>query len=126
MSKHYKFQNSTVMYLNSSFNCIKSNSINLTTKTAGTGYTSAPTIKITPVANDNRYCATATCTVCRLLRLRILILLRRLLLLLVLLLLLLLSTQTCSAVPPRHQEIWNRWCYLVVRGCPRNASFQPW
>jgi hypothetical protein len=63
MSKHYKFQNSTIMYLNSSFNCIKSNSINLTTKTAGTGYTSAPTIKITPVANDNGYGATATCTV---------------------------------------------------------------
>ena len=63
MTKYYKVQNSTIMYLNSSFNCVKSSSITLTIKIAGTGYTSAPTITITSAANDNGYGASATCNV---------------------------------------------------------------
>ena len=51
------------MYLNSSFNCVKSSSITLIIKTAGTGYTSAPTITITSAASDNGYGASATCNV---------------------------------------------------------------
>jgi hypothetical protein len=51
------------MYLDSSVNCIKLNSITLSIKTAGTGYTVAPTITITAAAGDNGYGATATCTV---------------------------------------------------------------
>ena len=39
MSRYYKPNNSTVLYLNSSFNCIKSSSITVTKATGGTGYT---------------------------------------------------------------------------------------
>ena len=52
MPKYYKLNNSTILYLNTSFNCVKSQSITLTIKTAGSGYTSAPTITITPASGD--------------------------------------------------------------------------
>mgnify|MGYP003335835340 CR=1 FL=1 len=63
MSKYYKVNNSTILYLNTSFNCIKSQSITLSVKTAGTGYTSAPTITITNATGDAGYGASATCSV---------------------------------------------------------------
>ena len=63
MSKYYKPNNSTILYLNSSYNCIKSQSISLSVKTAGSGYTSAPTIVITPATGDSGNGASATCSV---------------------------------------------------------------
>ena len=60
MSKYYKVQNSTILYLNSSFNCVKSNSIGLTKTQAGSGYTSAPTITITTAPGDMGSSASAT------------------------------------------------------------------
>lgn len=63
MSKYYKVQNSTILYLNSSFNCIKSNSITIAKTSAGTGYTSAPTIVITPASGDAGINASATATI---------------------------------------------------------------
>ena len=63
MPKYYKLNNSTILYLNTSFNCVKSQSISLSIKTAGSGYTSAPTITITPATGDVGYGAVATCTV---------------------------------------------------------------
>lgn len=63
MPKYYKLNNSTILYLNTSFNCVKSQSITLTIKTAGSGYTSAPTITITPASGDSGNGASATCTV---------------------------------------------------------------
>ena len=50
--KYYKPNNSTLLYLNSSYNCVKSSSITLTTTTAGTGYTGNPTIVVTPAQGD--------------------------------------------------------------------------
>jgi len=46
MPKYYKLNNSTIMYLNTSFGCVKTNSITATLTSAGTGYTSAPTVNI--------------------------------------------------------------------------------
>ena len=60
--KYYKPNNSTLLYLNSSFNCTKSSSITLTKVLGGTGYTSAPTIAITPAAGDLGFGASATIT----------------------------------------------------------------
>lgn len=60
MSKFYKIQNSTIMYLNTSFNCIKSNSITITKATGGSGYTGDPKIVITNAAGDVGYGASAT------------------------------------------------------------------
>ena len=40
--KYYKPNNTTLLYLNSSFNCTKSSSITLTKVLSGTGYTSNP------------------------------------------------------------------------------------
>jgi len=62
MSKYYKPNNATIMYLNSSYNCIKNSSITLTKTSGGTGYTSAPTIVITPATNDAGTGASATIT----------------------------------------------------------------
>jgi hypothetical protein len=61
--RYYKPNNATLLYLNTSYNCIKASSITLVVTTAGTGYTSAPTISITPAAGDMGSGATATCTV---------------------------------------------------------------
>ena len=61
--KYYKPNNTTLLYLNSSFNCTKASTITLVITTAGTGYTSAPTITITPAAGDMGNGASATCTV---------------------------------------------------------------
>ena len=61
--KIYKPNNSTILYLNSSYNCIKSSSITLTKSSGGSGYSSAPTITITSAAGDMGANATATCTV---------------------------------------------------------------
>ena len=58
--KNYKPNNSTLLYLNSSFNCIKSSSITITKSGNGTGYTSTPTVVITPAAGDLGYGASAT------------------------------------------------------------------
>ena len=63
MSKYFKLNNSTILYLNSSYNCIKNSSITLTKTSGGTGYTSAPNITITPASGDMGTNATATCTV---------------------------------------------------------------
>jgi hypothetical protein len=60
--KYYKPNNSTLLYLNSSFNCIKSTSVTLTKVLDGTGYTSILTIVITPAAGDLGYGASATIT----------------------------------------------------------------
>jgi len=48
------------MYLNTSFNCIKSNSITITKATGGSGYTGDPKIVITNAAGDVGYGASAT------------------------------------------------------------------
>ena len=61
MYKYYKPNNTTLLYLNSSYNCIKSSSISLAVQTAGTGYTSAPTINITTAIGDAGSGAVATC-----------------------------------------------------------------
>ena len=61
MPRYYKPNNSTILYLNSSFNCVKSQSITLSVKTAGSGYTSAPTISITSLG-DSGAGAFATCS----------------------------------------------------------------
>ena len=58
--KYYKPNNSTLLYLNSSFNCIKSSSVTITKTGNGTGYTSTPTVVITPAAGDLGYGASAT------------------------------------------------------------------
>ena len=60
MPKYYKVNNSTLMYLNSCFNCVKSNSIQLTRTSNGTGYTGTPTVVITPALGDNGSGASAT------------------------------------------------------------------
>lgn len=60
MSKYYKPNNSIILYLNSSFNCIKSNSVTVTKATSGTGYTSIPTVVITPAPGDLGYGAKGT------------------------------------------------------------------
>ena len=63
MPKYYKVQNSTIMYLNSSFNCVKSNSITINKVSGGSGYTSASSnIVITAALNDNGTGAVATAT----------------------------------------------------------------
>ena len=58
--KTYKPNNSTLLYLNSSFNCTKSSSVTVTKTGNGTGYTSAPTVVITPAEGDLGYGASAT------------------------------------------------------------------
>lgn len=63
MPKYYKLNNSTIMYLNSSYNCVKSSSITLTLTSAGSGYTAVPTISITTATGDGGSGATATCSV---------------------------------------------------------------
>ena len=60
MPKYYKVQNSTIMYLNSSYNCVKTSSITLTRTLNGTGYTSDPTVVITSALNDFGTGASAT------------------------------------------------------------------
>jgi hypothetical protein len=60
MSRFYKPNNSTFLYLNSSSNCIKSNSITITKTGNGTGYTGTPTVIITPAAGDMGSGASAT------------------------------------------------------------------
>ena len=60
--KVYKPNSSTLLYLNSSFNCTKSSSVTLTKVLSGTGYTGNPTIVITPAAGDLGYGASATIT----------------------------------------------------------------
>ena len=60
MARYYKPNNATVLYLNTSFNCIKSNSITITKTGNGTGYTSAPTVVIRPATGDMGTGAAAT------------------------------------------------------------------
>lgn len=52
MARYFKPNNSRILYLNTNFNCIKSNSITITKTGNGTGYTSTPSIVITPAAGD--------------------------------------------------------------------------
>jgi hypothetical protein len=63
MSRYYKPNNSTILYSNSSFNCIKSNSITITKVAGGSGYTSAPSIVVIPAAGDLGVNASATTTI---------------------------------------------------------------
>jgi hypothetical protein len=60
MARYYKPNNSTILYLNTSFNCIKSNSITITKTGNGSGYTSAPTVVIRPASGDMGTGASAT------------------------------------------------------------------
>ena len=62
MSRYYKPNNSTILYLNSSYNCVKSSSITITKTTAGSGYTSTPSIVVVPATGDMGVGATATAT----------------------------------------------------------------
>ncbi len=59
MARYYKANNSTILYLNTRFNCIKSISIALTKTGNGTGYTSAPIVVIIPAAGDTGTAAAA-------------------------------------------------------------------
>ena len=59
MSRYYKPNNSTILYLNSSYNCVKSNTITITKTTAGSGYTSTPSIVVVPATGDMGVGATA-------------------------------------------------------------------
>jgi hypothetical protein len=52
MTKYYKPNNSTILYLNSSYNCIKASSLSLAVSSQGSGYTSAPTINVISAAGD--------------------------------------------------------------------------
>jgi len=61
--KSYKPNQATILYLNSSFNCIKSSSITLTVTSGGSGYTSAPSIAINTASGDTGYGASATCAI---------------------------------------------------------------
>jgi hypothetical protein len=63
MTKYYKFNNSTIMYLNSNFNCTKYSSMYVNKVFSGTGYISPPTITITTAPGDNGSGATAYCYV---------------------------------------------------------------
>ena len=60
MSRYYKPNNSTILYLNATYNCIRSNSITITKTGNGTGYTSAPTVVIRPAEGDMGSGAAAT------------------------------------------------------------------
>ena len=60
MSRYYKPNNSTILYLNTSYNCIKSSSITIAKATGGSGYTSAPSIVVIPAAGDLGLNASAT------------------------------------------------------------------
>ncbi len=62
MSRYYKPNNSTILYLNSSYNCVKSNSITITKTTTGSGYTGTPSIVVVPAAGDMGIGASATAT----------------------------------------------------------------
>ena len=60
--KSYKPNQTTLLYLNSSFNCVKSSSITIAITNGGAGYSSAPIITITPAAGDAGCGASATCS----------------------------------------------------------------
>lgn len=60
--RYYKPNNSTILNLNTSFNCVKSNSITLTKTLGGSSYGASTKVIITPVAGDNGYGASATVT----------------------------------------------------------------
>ena len=60
MSRYYKPNHSTILYLNSSYNCIKSSSITIAKATGGSGYTSAPSIVVIPASGDMGVNASAT------------------------------------------------------------------
>ena len=60
MSKYYKPQNSTIMYLNSAANCVSKNSVSITLGNGGSGYTGTPKITIQSADGDSGYGATAT------------------------------------------------------------------
>ena len=60
--RYYKPNNATLLYLNSSYNCIKASSVTLGIQYGGTGYTSAPTVNITSALGDMGSGAVATCT----------------------------------------------------------------
>ncbi len=62
MTKYFKPNNSRILYLNSSFNCVKNQSVQLTRTSGGTGYTSAPTISVIPAPGDMGTGCTTTAT----------------------------------------------------------------
>jgi len=61
--KFYKPNNITVLTLNSSYNCKRSNSITLARNVYGGGYVDPPKVIITPADGDNGYGAAATTTI---------------------------------------------------------------
>jgi len=61
--KSYKPNQTTILYLNSSFNCVKSSSIGVAISSGGAGYTAAPTISFINAPGDAGYGASATCTI---------------------------------------------------------------
>jgi hypothetical protein len=58
--KYYKPNNSTILYLNSSFNCVKSSSITVSIDNGGSGYISTPTLTLTSPVNEVGYGATVS------------------------------------------------------------------
>ena len=60
MSRYYKPNNSTILYLHAVYNCIRSNSITITKTGNGSGYTSTPTIVIRTAPGDLGSGASAT------------------------------------------------------------------
>ncbi len=63
MSRYYKPNHSTILYLNTSYNCVKSSSITIAKATGGSGYTSTPSIMVIPAAGDMGSNAVATTTI---------------------------------------------------------------
>jgi hypothetical protein len=63
MPKYYKPNQATLLYLNTSYNCVKSSSVTLANTSGGSGYTTAPTITVSPASGDAGYGASATCTI---------------------------------------------------------------
>ena len=56
MSKYYKPQNSTIMYLNTTANCVQKNSVMIITSGQnGTGFTSQPTLTVQTANGDTGY-----------------------------------------------------------------------
>ena len=60
MSRYYKPNNSTILYLHAVYNCIRSNSITITKTGNGSGYTSTPSVVIKPAPGDMGSGASAT------------------------------------------------------------------
>ena len=60
--RYYKPNNTTIMYLNSSYGCVKSSSILLTLTSGGSSYSGSPIVVVTPAPGDMGMNCTATIT----------------------------------------------------------------